>query len=98
MSRDRRRGERQLAEIGVDLAFVLFVEPHPHLIAIAGPIDDIDRSIVDAGNGLQTNVAILGVVAAPIKAGRAAKPFVLAAAIKLGFVRAQLEHGDFVGF
>ena len=97
VSSERRRGERELAEIAVDLAFVLFVKLLPNLVAVGGMEDDVGRPAGRAGERLQAHFHVLGVVAAPVKPGGAADPFVLAAAVQLRLVRPQLEHGDLVG-
>ena len=90
-------GERLLAEVRVDLAFVLVVELQP----IASRSDGRNTMFVGRSSsdrlGFQANVQVLGVVAAPVEPFRAAEPFVLAAPPQLALVGAELEHGDLVG-
>ena len=93
---DRRRRERLLGELRADFAFVLVEDFEPGLVAVGRPPDQVRRAVVDARDRLQPDFQVLGVVAAPVEAGRATEPLVLAAAVELAFVRAQLEHGDLV--
>src|SRR5262245_10844230 len=95
MGRGEWRGrEADETEASVDRPFLAIEKLKPGPITVGGMEDNVGRMALRRGDGLEPQMEILGVVAAPVKTFRAAEPLLLAAPPEPALVRAQLEHRD----
>ena len=88
-------GEGLEAERFVEESPALLIEVKPGAIALAGVDHEVRGAARQVGGGLAEHAGGPGGVAAPVKAGGVANPFVAGAAPQVGGGGAKFEEGDF---